>query len=76
MTKAALIKKTVKVLNTLTADKAKEVADFAEYVRAKQDDAELQAGIQTLMSTDEAFNFLYDEEDLYSMNDLKEKFDA
>ena len=76
MTKAALIKKTVKVLNTLTADKAKEVADVVEYIRAKQDDAELQAGIQTLMSTDEAFNFLYDEEDLYSMNDLKEKFDA
>lgn len=76
MTKAALIKKTVKVLNTLTADKAKEVADFAEYIRAKQDDSELQTGIQTLVDTSEAFRFLHNEEDIYSMNDLKEKFNA
>jgi hypothetical protein len=73
MTKAALIKRTVKLLNTLPEDKAQEMAD---YIQFKQDEIELQTGIETLISTNDSFNFLYDDDDIYSVNDLKEKFNG
>ena len=66
MTKEALIKKTVENISKLPEQKLKEVADFTEFLLYKTQDRILTEGIQKLISGSESFNFLEDEEDLYS----------
>jgi hypothetical protein len=74
MTKEALINKTLKTLSQLPQDKIKEVNDFADFILRKYDEEALQKGIEKLVSDSKAFDFLNEEEDLYSPDDLKEKF--
>ena len=74
MTKEAIIEKTVRLLDGLAPDKVQEIADFVEYIFIKQDESELQSGIQYLVSNSDTFSFLNGDEDIYSLNDLKEKF--
>ncbi len=74
MTREALIQKTVKTLNMLPAEKAGEVADFAEYILKKHEEYILQTGIETLVEQSQSFQFLNDEEDLYTIEDIKEKY--
>jgi len=51
-----------------------EVNDFADFLLSKIDDKITLEGIQKLTSDSKAFDFLKDEENLYSVNDLKEKY--
>jgi hypothetical protein len=74
MTREAIIQKTIKTLNMLPAEKAGEVADFADYVLKKHEELTLQNGIEKLVEKSEAFQFLNDEEDLYTAEDIKEKY--
>jgi hypothetical protein len=74
MTKEALINKTLQTLSKLPQEKIKEVNDFADYILKKHDEEVLQKGIEHLASNSKAFEFLKEEEDLYSEDDLKEKF--
>jgi hypothetical protein len=63
MTREAIIKKTIKTMSTLPADKIEEVSDFADYVLKKHEE-------QLLVAQYDAFSFLNDEEDLYSVEDV------
>ena len=74
MTKQAIIEKTVKTLNILPAEKAEEVADFADFILKKHEEYILQKGIYKLAEDSETFNFLNEEEVLYSVNDVKKKY--
>jgi hypothetical protein len=74
MTREAIIQKTIKTLNMLPAEKAGEVADFADYVLKKHEELTLQNGIEKLVEKSKAFQFLNDEEDLYTVEDIKEKY--
>ena len=74
MTKEAIIEKTLKTLNVLPNEKAEEVADFAYFIMKKYEDDSLQEGIQNIIEQSTAFNFLNDDEDLYSIKDIKEKY--
>ncbi len=74
MTKEAIIQKTIKTLNMLPTEKADEVADFADYMLKKFEEDNLQKGIETLVEQSGAFQFLNEEEDLYSEEDIKEKY--
>ncbi len=74
MTREAIIQKTIQALQILPEDKAQEVSDFADFILKKYEDLTLQQGIQQLQSEGKAFAFLNDEEDLYSPEDIKEKF--
>jgi hypothetical protein len=74
MTREAIIKKTIKTLNVLPAEKAEEIADFADYILKKHEEYTLQNGIEEIVSKSETFKFLNDEEDLYSLNDIIEKY--
>jgi hypothetical protein len=74
MTKEALIAKTIKTLNVLPSDKAEEVADFAEYIMKKYEDDLLVTGIQKIVEQSTTFNFLSEEEELYSAADIKRKY--
>jgi len=74
MEKETLIKRTLKTLSRLPQDKVKEVSDFAEFILKKQEEESLQKGVEILISESRAFYFLKDEDDLYTREDLKEKY--
>ena len=74
MNRETLIKQTIKKLNQLPESKIKEVNDFTDFLLSKIDDIILQEGIQKLTSDSKSFEYLKDDEDLYSVNDLKEKY--
>ena len=74
MTKEAIIQKTIKTLSKLPNEKAEEVADFVDDILKKYEDHILVNGIEKLVSKSQAFQFLNDDEDIYSEDDIKEKY--
>ena len=74
MTKQTIIERTVKVINQLPEDKAEEISDFADFLIKRYEEQGLIKDIQNIISESNSFDFLNNEEDLYSENDLKEKF--
>jgi hypothetical protein len=76
MTRQAIIERTIKAINQLPEDKAEEISDFADFVIKKFEDNRITQSIQQLASKSNALDFLNDEEDLYSSNDLKEKYNG
>jgi len=74
MSRAEIIEKTLTALNKLPDTKGEEVADFADFMVKKTEEQNLQAGIEHLIENSDAFSFLKDEEDLYTLDDLKEKY--
>ena len=74
MNKDAIIKKTIQTLNRLPIEKVNEVHDYADYLLAKLEDNIVNEGIRELSSTTTVFDYLNDEEDLYTVNDLKERY--
>ena len=70
MTKEAIIKKTIQVINRLPEDKAAEIFDFAAFVLNRFEEQQLKKGIQALHNETKSFDFLYLDEDLYSEADL------
>lgn len=73
MKREALINSIVKTLSKLPNDKVKEVSDFTEYLFKKYDEEIMQKGIEKLVSNSNTFDFLKDEEDLYSVKNLISK---
>jgi len=74
MTREAIIQKTVNTLSKLPVEKAGEVADFADFILKNYEEYILQKGIEKLTIQSGTFDFLNDDEDLYSLDDLKEKY--
>ena len=74
MTKEAIIEKTLKTLNSLPDNRAEEVADFADYIMKKYEDQLIVGGIQKLTQESHVFDFLNNEENIYSMKDIKKKY--
>ena len=73
MTKELIIEKTIKVINQLPENKAEEISNFADYLFKKFEEEDLKKGIAEIISTNESFSFLNEEEEIYSLNDLKTK---
>ena len=74
MTKQTIIERTVKIINQLPEEKAAEISDFADFLIKRYEEQSLIKDIQIILSENDSFSFLDNEEDLYSENDLKEKF--
>jgi len=74
MNREILIKDTLKKIQQLPDLKIQEINDFAEFLLSRIDDKILVEGIQKLTSDSKSFEYLIDEEDLYSVNDIKEKY--
>ena len=74
MGKSELIHKTIQALEKLPPEKIGQVTDFAEYLLSKLDEEALQKGIQQLVADSDAFYFLEEEPEVYSVKDLKEKY--
>lgn len=76
MTKQAIIERTLKVINQLPEDRAEEISDFADFVMKRYEEQQLISDIQKATAEGEAFAFLKDEEDIYSVSDLKETYNG
>jgi len=74
MNRSVLLKETIEKIHQLPDVKIQEINDFAEFLLSKIDDQILLEGIQKLTSDSKSFEYLKNEEDLYSVNDLKEKY--
>ena len=74
MTRETLIKNTIDNLAKLPDQKLKEVSDFAEFLLNRIENRIVTEGIQKLVIDSKTFKFLNDEEDLYSIEDLKVRY--
>lgn len=74
MSRRQLVEQALKTINQLPEDKISEVVDFASFMLKKHEEATLQKGIERLVETSDAFAFLHEEEDLYTLDDLKERY--
>jgi hypothetical protein len=71
MTRNSIIEKTLLVISKLPEDKAIEISDFAEFVFKKYEEELLTSDIQKAISDSKSFDFLAEEEELYTINDIK-----
>jgi hypothetical protein len=74
MEQDVLVENTIGRIKKLPVARIQEVSDFIEFIIGKDDDAMITEGLQQLSSSGGAFDFLYDEPELYSVNDLKARF--
>ena len=74
MTHQAIIDRTIQVINQLPQERASEISDFADYIIKKYEEELLNDHIKQMVSESEAFGFLHTEEELYSLADLKERY--
>ena len=74
ITKEILIHKTFDYLNRLPQDKVIEVAEFVEFLYQKHEEYILKKGIQKMVTDSKSFEFLKEEEELYTLDDLKVRF--
>jgi hypothetical protein len=74
MNRNQLIKDTLEKIEKLPDFKIEEVNDFADFLLSRLDDKILIEGIQQLSSDSKTFSYLNKEENLYSVNDLIERY--
>lgn len=76
MNRQVIIERTVKAINHLPEDKAKEISDFADFIMKQYEEQVLTEGIARLTSNSKTFDFLKEEEDLYTEADIKEPYNG
>jgi hypothetical protein len=74
MKRQNIVERTLKAINQLPKDKAVEISDFADFVLKRYEEQELVKGIQKMASESQAFDILNNEEEIYSLADLKEVY--
>ncbi len=74
MDRQLLIDDAVDKIRQLPDTKIQEINDFADFLLSKIDDRIISENIRKLSSESKSFDFLKDEEDLYDVNDLKERY--
>ena len=76
MTRQAIIDRTLKAISQLPEEKAEEISDFADFVIKRFEDHKLSETIKHFTSDSQAYKFLENEEDLYTLSDLKEVYNG
>ena len=74
MSREELLKVTIEKLNQLSDKRLEEVSDYVSILTAKIDDKILNEGIKSIISNSKSYEFLQDEEELYKVSDIKEKY--
>lgn len=74
MNKNILLEKTLQNIRKLPESKIKEISDFTEFLLGKIEDQMITEGIQNILTGSKSFDFLKDEEDIYTKDDLKEVY--
>ena len=74
MTKQLIIEQTLKVFDKLPEDKVEEISDFADFILKKYEDATLLKNMEKSLSDSNTFSFLKDEEEIYTVSDVKKLY--
>jgi hypothetical protein len=74
MTRKKLIEKTIENISRLPDQKVKEIKDFSEFLLSKLDEKIISEGIQELALKSNSYSFLEEEENVYTVEDLKERY--
>lgn len=74
MNRNELLERTIESIKKLPHDKLKEVSDFAAFVLSRVNDNLLSEEITELNAQSKSFQFLEEEDDLYTVNDAKVKY--
>jgi hypothetical protein len=61
-------------MKQLPDEKIKEVNDFVEFLLQRREEYALTEGIKQVAAQSKSFEFLEEEDDIYTVNDLKEKY--
>lgn len=72
MERQQVIDKTIQYLKILPENKVAEALDYIEYLYNKNEDSILTEGMMRLSAESGSFDFLEDEEELYTYDDIKE----
>jgi lipoprotein NlpI len=72
MSKEQILKETMGKLQKLDKNNLKEASDFVDFLLTKVSNRELTKEIQKQAEEGKTFAFLNDEEELYTVHDLKE----
>lgn len=75
MDRSVLISKVLSELQKLPDYKLEQAADFVSYLMFRLEDGQLQKGIQHLASNSPTWKWLEEEEEIYTVKDLKEKYE-
>ena len=71
MSKQELIEKTIAALQKLPADKVAEISDFTDFVLQRNEDKQITESIAQLSKQSKSYEFLDQEEELYTLNNVK-----
>ena len=71
MTRQLIIERTIKAINQLPNEKAEEISDFDDFIIKRYEEHLLFQDIQHATSKSETFSFLNDEEDIYTIENIK-----
>jgi len=74
MEREIIMKKTVHNIEQLPTRRIREVNDYVEFILQKTEDVMITEGLQQLASSCTGFDFLNNEPELYSINDLRTKY--
>jgi hypothetical protein len=74
MEREILVRKMFRSIEQLPTTHIREVSDFVEFMLQKVNDSLITEGLQQLSSSSRAYDFLNDEPEIYSVNDLKVKY--
>ena len=74
MEREVLVKNTIGKIEQLSTKRVQEVNDFVEFIIQKTDDAMITEGLQKLSSVSHTYDFLNEEPELYTVNDLKVRY--
>ncbi len=76
MTRQAIIEKTINAINQLPESKAIEISDFADFIIKRYEEQILIEGIKHMAANSPSFSFLNEEEEIYTLSDLKEIYNG
>ena len=74
MERELLMERTIRKIEQLPTTRIQDVVDFVDFITQRTDSSAITEGLQQLSSISHSFDFLYNEPELYSENDLKVRF--
>lgn len=76
MSRQAIIDRTIKAISMLPEERAEEISNFAEFMSKRYEEYLLSKGMLHIAAENKSYAFLNDEEDLYTLEDLKEVYNV
>ena len=75
MEREVLVRKTFRSIERLPTSRLREVNDYVEFMLRRTEESAITEGLQHLSSSsNQTYEFLNDEPEIYSVNDLKTRF--